>query len=346
MTIDLAKLQAFTTRCFVKTGVPEYEANLISRTLVEADARGIHSHGLMRLPIYIERMQKGYILSQARTTVETETNTTALLDGNFSAGQVVGTRAMELAIEKAESQGLGAVAVKNSNHFGTAAQYALMASHRNMIGIAMSNTAPILPAVGGADKTIGNNPLAIAVPSNNQYPFILDMAMSNVAMGKVFSARAKGTTIPDSWGVDKNGSPTTEPSEVIEGGSLMPMAGPKGFGLALVVEALTGVLSSGQFANQIPYMYDLTQRQGISHFMLVINVARFMEIELFKERMSALSMQVKEAEKADNVEEIFLPGEIELSLEAGRGREHMPIDESTLRELEALARKLQIAFPE
>ncbi len=346
-TVTPDQLKDFATECFAKVGVPQDEAVLVSTTLVEADARGIHSHGVMRLPIYVKRLRKGLVRPVAEVTLERETETTALLDGNYSIGQVVATRAMNLAIEKARRQGLGAVVIKSSGHFGIAARYALLACQRNMIGIAMSNTTPIMPAVGGAEKTIGNNPLAIAVPSNNQYPFVLDMALSSVALGKVLFAHAKGNSIPDDWGVDKNGVPTTDPSEVLEGGFVTPMAGPKGFGLALVIEALTSVLAGGPFAKMVPSMYDLTRQQALSHFMLVIDVSHFIPVDLFKERMSLLSTQVKESEKTKGVEQIFLPGEIEWSLQAEQIKARsIPIEENTFRELKELASSLQVSFPE
>jgi LDH2 family malate/lactate/ureidoglycolate dehydrogenase len=344
--LSAEELRRFAGRCLAKLGVPEEEAALIAETMVEADARGIHSHGLMRLPVYAQRIRKGYIFREVRIVVEAETNTTLLLDGCFSAGQVAGTRAMELAIEKAESQGLGAVAIKNSNHFGIAARYALLASRRDLVGIAMSNTTPLVPPAGGAEKTIGNNPIAIAVPSNNEYPFVLDMALSSVALGKILFARSKGASIPDTWGVDKSGAPTTDPSEVLEGGFITPAAGPKGFGLALIVEALTGILADGAFAKEIPSMYDLTQRQSVSHFMLAIDPARFIPINVFRERMSLLSAYVKEAKKAEGVDEIFLPGEMEFSLERERLKSGIPVEESVLKELKELALALEVPLSE
>ncbi|MFC0273287.1 Ldh family oxidoreductase [Metabacillus herbersteinensis] len=342
MEISTTKLAEFSTSCLVKAGVPEHEAEIITNTMIEADARGIHSHGVMRLPIYIERIQNELIRSVSKVIVEQENKATAMLDGTFSAGQIVGTKAMEMAIEKAEEYGVGVVTAKNSNHFGIAAHYALMASKKDMIGIVMSNTAPLMPPTGGAEKVLGNNPLAIAAPTNGKYPLLLDMALSNVALGKVIFSQKKGIAIPEGWGADQNGKATTDPSAVLNGGFISPVGGPKGFGLALMVETLTGVLSGGDFSKMIPSMYDLTQKQSISHFMLVINVSYFMDVERFKDLASMLSSYVKNAVKASGVDELYLPGEIEFSIEEKRMQSGIPISDSVLDELRKLAETLQV----
>lgn len=342
MDIHATKLAEFSNRCLVKVGVPEHEAEIITNTMIEADARGIHSHGLIRLPIYVQRIQKGLVRSVSKVIVEQDSKVAAVLDGSFSAGQVVATKAMEMAIAKAAEYGVGVVTAKNSNHFGIAAHYALMASEKDMIGIVMSNTAPLMPPVGGAEKILGNNPLAIAVPSKNKYPLLLDMALSNVALGKIIFAQTKGMSIPEGWGVDKNGNPTTDPSAVLNGGFILPMGGPKGFGLALMVEILTGVLSGGDFSKMIPSMYDLTQKQSIAHFMLAINVSFFIDMDRFKEMASMLSSYVKDAVKASGVNEIYLPGEIEFSIEEKRMQSGIPISDNVLNELRKLAETLQV----
>ncbi len=342
MEIQRIKLEEFSNSCLVKIGVPKQEAEIITNTMIEADARGIHSHGIMRLPIYIERIQKGLILKVANVSVENETNASAVLNGNFSAGQVVATKAMELAISKAKESSVGVVTVKNSNHFGIAAHYALKASEKNMIGIVMSNTSPLMPPIGGAEKVLGNNPLAISAPTETSFPLLLDMALSNVALGKILFAQTKGIPIPEGWGADREGNVTTDPSLVLNGGFVLPAAGPKGFGLALMIEILTGVLSGGDFSKMIPSMYDLTQKQSISHFMLVINVSDFMEIENFKKRISLLSSYVKDAVKASGVKELYLPGEIEFKIEADRMKSGIPISEGVWLELQKLGESLQV----
>jgi LDH2 family malate/lactate/ureidoglycolate dehydrogenase len=342
MTIPASALAEFSNQCLAKAGVPPDEASLITSTLIEADARGIHSHGLMRLPLYVARIRKG--LNRTAAWIETVGGhgATAVLDAHYSAGQVAAERAMDLAIDKAGEHGVGAVLVKNSNHFGIASHYALKAVDSGMIGLAASNTTPLMPPTGGAEKILGNNPLAIAAPSGTPFPLLLDMALSNVALGKILHAKTTGASIPEGWGADQSGKPTTDPAAVLDGGFLLPVGGPKGFGLAFMIELLTGVLGGAQFSRLIPSMYDLTQRQSIAHFMLVIDVARFIGIDRFKESASQLSGFVKNAAKAEGVEELYLPGEIEFRKEKERLASGIPIDGKVLAELNELAVSLGV----
>jgi LDH2 family malate/lactate/ureidoglycolate dehydrogenase len=342
MDIEASRLTEFSNRCLEKAGVPVHEAQMITSTMIEADARGINSHGLMRLPIYIQRIQKGLVRPLSHIVVERDHQATAVLDANGSAGQIAGTQAMDLAISKAKTYGIGAVSVKNSNHFGIAAHYALKASRNHMIGIVMSNTAPLMPPTGGAEKVLGNNPLSIAVPSNNEYPLLLDMALSNAALGKIIFAQTKGVPIPEGWGADRNGKPTTDPSDVLNGGFILPAAGPKGFGLAFMIELMTGVLGDTQFSRMIPSMYDLTQPQSISHFMLAINITHFMDMDRFTGLASVLSSYVKHAVKAEGVQELYLPGEIEFRSEEKKMKEGIPVSDNVLAELNTLALSLQV----
>ncbi len=342
MILPASTLADFSNRCLTAAGVPADEAALITATLIEADARGVHSHGLMRLPLYVSRIRKGLNLPAARIEVVSDHAATALIDAHYSAGQVAAERAMDLAIAKAREHGVGAVVVKNSNHFGIAAHYALKAAANNMIGLAASNTAPLMPPTGGAEKILGNNPLAIAAPSENRHPLLLDMALSNVALGKVLYAKTRGAAIPEGWGADKHGKPSTDPAAVLDGGFMLPVGGPKGFGLAFMLELLTGVLGGEQFSKQIPSMYDLTRSQSIAHFMLVIDVSRFIEIDRFKTLASVLSGYVKNAAKAEGVTELYLPGEIEFRTEAQRMADGIPIDDKVVAELRDLATTLGV----
>jgi LDH2 family malate/lactate/ureidoglycolate dehydrogenase len=342
MDIPAAALAAFTNRCLVAAGVPAGEAALITQTLVEADARGIHSHGVMRLPLYIQRIQGGLNRPAAHIEVVRDHAATALLDAHHSAGQVAATRAMELAVAKAGEYGIGAVVVRDSNHFGIAAHYALTAAEKGMIGLAASNTTPLMPPTGGAEKVLGNNPLAIAAPSAGAYPLLLDMALSNVALGKILHAKAAGTPIPEGWGVDRAGQATTDPAAVLEGGFMLPVGGPKGFGLAFMIELLTGVLGGSQFSKLIPSMFDLTRKQSIAHFMLAIDIGRFLEPGRFRELAAQLSSYVKNAARAEGVTELFLPGEIEFRAEERRRATGIPVEANILQDLNTLALSLGV----
>ncbi|WP_102264454.1 Ldh family oxidoreductase [Mesobacillus jeotgali] len=342
MNISPDKIRHFSNQLLMKVDVPQEEAEIITEVLLEADLREIHSHGFLRLPIYIERIQKGMITNKVDINVEQENPVLALLDGNYGAGQVVAYKAMEKSIEKAEESGIGLVAVKNSNHFGITAYYSLMAAKKDKIGIVISNVSPLMPAIGGAEKVIGNNPISIAAPSTEGDPIVLDMALSNTAFGKVLFAKEKNQSIPEDWGVDAKGLPTTDPDDVINGGFLSPVGGPKGFGLALMAEILTGVLSGGHFSKMIPSMYDLNQKQSISHFMLTIDIKQLVPLEIYYSGIKQLVSYIKNSKKAAGTDQIYLPGEIEFLKEKKNLEAGVPMEEQTFHNLNELAKNLGV----
>lgn len=342
MNIGIEQIRQFSNQCFTKLDMPQEEAEIITEVLLKADLREIHSHGFLRLPIYIERIQKGLITNKVNISIEQGNAVTALLDGNYGAGQVVAYRAMEKSIEKAEENGIGLVAVKNSNHFGITAYYSLMAAKQDKIGIVISNVAPLIPAIGGVEKVIGNNPIAIAAPTANGNPIVLDMALSNTAFGKILFAKEKNQPIPEGWGVDSKGLPTTNPDDVINGGFLSPVGGPKGFGLAVMAEILTGVLTGGHFSKMIPSMYDVHQKQSISHFMLTIDIKKLIPLDVYYNSIKQLVSYIKDSKKAEGTDHIYLPGEIEFLKEARNREVGVPMQEETFNNLNALAKELNI----
>lgn len=345
MYIQQDKIYNFSIECFKKVGMSVEDAELITDTMLTADYREIHSHGFVRLPIYIERIQKEFINVNPVIQNINNNNSATLMDGDYGAGQVVGKKAMENSINKAKESGLGLTVVKNSNHFGIAAYYASLATQENMIGIVFSNVEPLMPVIGGAEKVIGNNPISIAAPSHyKKSPIILDMALSNVPLGKVIMAQTKGESIPKDWGVDKHGEKTDDPNAVINGGYLYPMGGPKGFGLALMTEILTGIISGGEYSKTIHSMYDLDEKQSISHFMLAIDISFFSELEGYLSKIENLTSFVKDSRKAPGIEETFLPGEIEFKKEKENKKNGVPVDEKVFKELQILAKDLEIDF--
>lgn len=342
MYINLDQIRNFSKQCFMKLDMPQDEAEIITDVLLEADLREIHSHGFLRLPIYVERIKKGLIRNKASVKVENENQTLALFDGEYSSGQVVAYKAMEKSIEKAEETGIGLAAVKNSNHFGITAYYSLMAAKQDKIGIVISNVAPLMPAIGGAEKVIGNNPISIAAPTRDENPVVLDMALSNTAYGKILFAKEKGQDIPQGWGVDSKGKSTTDPDDVINGGFLSPVGGPKGFGLAFMAELLTGVLSGGHFSKMIPSMYDVNQKQSIAHFMLTIDIKQLLPLDVYYSSVGQLISYIKQSQKAEGVDEIYIPGEIEFLKEKQNKQQGVPMEEQTFNKLNDLAKELEI----
>lgn len=341
MYINTEKVSKLSTDSFMKLGMPEDEAKIITEVMLEADLREIHSHGFLRLPTYIERIEKGLILNQANLEYENNEGATALLDGNNSAGQVVAKNAMEKSIELAGKYGIGLTAVKNSNHFGITAYYSLMAAKEDKIGIVMSNVAPLMPAIGGKEKVIGNNPLSIAAPSKTT-PIVLDMALSNTAFGKVLYHKENDLEVPEGWGVDKDGLATKNPEDIINGGLLTAVGGPKGFGLAVMVEILTGILSNGDFSKMIPSMYDMDNKQSISHFMLTIDIKKLIPLETYYSNIDQLVNFIKESSKAEGTKEIFLPGEIEFMKEKENKAKGVPLEEKFIKQLNEMANRLGV----
>ncbi|WP_110648855.1 Ldh family oxidoreductase [Salinicola peritrichatus] len=348
MFVNVDKVSQFAIACLTKCGMSAEDADIVAQTLIVADQKGIHSHGFMRLPVYIQRIKKNMIVPDAQVETVRETESTVVADGHYGAGQVVGYRTMAMAIDKARHHGAGVAVVKNSNHFGIAGHFAQMAADQNMIGVVISNVEPLMPAVGGAEKVIGNNPIAIAAPSSGETPVILDMALSHVPLGKILFTKSQGKDMPEGWGLDKNGAMTTDPAQVHDGesmlGSLFPTGGAKGFGLALMTEVLTGVLSGGEFSKQIASMYAMEERQSISHFMLALDIAQFMDITEFKQRMLLLAGLIKSSARAEGVEELFLPGEIEQRWAADNLDKGLPMDQGIYDALQALGQELGVEF--
>lgn len=248
---------------------------------------------------------------------------------------------MEKAIERSDEHGVGLIAVRNSNHFGITAYYSLLAAQSEKIGLVISNVAPLMPAVGGKDKIIGNNPISIAAPAKDQ-PIILDMALSNTSFGKIIYHNEQGMEIPEDWGVDEEGRATNDPAKILNGGLLTAVGGPKGFGLAVMAEILTGVLSGGDFSKQIPSMYNTKRKQSISHFMLAIDIKQLIPLETYYSNINQLTGYIKGSSKADGVEDIFMPGEIEFAREKNNRVKGVPIEESLLDQLNSLAAELEI----
>ncbi|MDN5344055.1 MAG: hypothetical protein PWQ18_166 [Clostridia bacterium] len=342
IAINIGELQQFCLAVLARVGFAREDASIITDSLIQADLRGLNTHGVMRLPIYLQRLQAGSINPAPRFTVVRESPCHVLIDGDNGMGQVCGTYGMQQALQKAAASGIGIAGVRNSNHFGMAAYYVLQALKENMIGVALSNTEPLMPAPGGAEAVVGNNPIAVGIPAQNSDPIVLDMACSAAAIGKIIIAQKKGERIPAGWATDREGNITSDPQEALAGGFLLPVGGPKGYGLALVVDVLCGVLTGGGFGRQVMTLFsDFHLKQNVGHLFVALNPALFLPLESFLARVDLLSAQIKNSAKARGVAEIFLPGEIEWSKykESLRGQViHLPAP--VVAELNSLARGL------
>lgn len=346
--VPFARLKNFCQQAYRKVGVPAAEAEIVADLLVRSDLRGVETHGVTRLPIYIQRLQKGYVRRVSQITVVRERGATAFLDAHGSMGHIAAYRAMQKVLEKAEEYGIGWVSVKDSGHFGVAGLFPMMALKKDFIGYVCSNSAPMMFPWGGRERIIGNNPLAYALPAQEYQPVVLDFSLSVVSAGKLILCRKKGEKIPLGWAFDKNGLPTENPYAGYEGGgSLAPVGGHKGYGLVLVHEMLTAILTGGKWTRNIKSLYeeDPSGIQGTCHSFMALDPECFIGREEFKKNMDAYIKSIKESAKAPGVEEILVPGEPEYRTEQKFLKEGIPLATNTVKELDSLALSLEIESP-
>ncbi len=274
-------------------------------------------------------------------TTEKETIATALLDGHNGIGQVISCRAMEIAIRKARDAGVSYVAVKHSNHFGAAAYYPMMALEHDMIGLAFTNASPRLAPTGGAVKLLGNNPFCVAVPAGKRPPVVLDMANSVVAAGKIRVRQKEGRPIPEGWALDEFGEPTTDPVAAMKG-ILLAIGGYKGYGITLMVDLLTGVLTDSNYGPRVKGIDQGVEAAGIAHSFMAINLAAFTDVAAFKARMDAYIDEIKSSRKARGAEVIYLPGEPEHLRVQERLAQGIPLQAKIAEELRAVGKALGV----
>lgn len=274
----------------------------------------------------------------ADITTLSDSGSACLLDGRNHFGAVVGKEALEIALRKAKENGVCAVGVKGSNHFGTGAYYALKAIKQDMILLVMSNASQTMPPTGGIRPFIGTNPLAVGVPSMEEPHFILDMATSVVARGKIIVSAQKGEEIPIGWAIDKEGNPTTDAHAALEG-SVLPLGGAKGYGISMFIDIVCGVLTGAGFGKYVNNMYENWEEpQNVGHFFIAVDIRRFMPIDLFKARMDQYIREIKREPKAPGVEEIFIPGELEHRSTLEQKKTGIELPPQLVKELDLIGR--------
>lgn len=358
-TVWAEPLKDFCTQVFEKMGVPHNDAEVTSDVLVLADLRGIDSHGVARLKRYVDGLRDGVMLPRPKIEVVHETPTTALMDGGAGLGQPIGVRAMRLAIEKAQKMGLGFVAVRNSNHYGIAGYYAMMALQHDLIGISMTNADLLVVPTFGRDAILGTNPIAVAVPAGRERAFVLDMATSTVPRGKLEVYDRLGKPMPLGWATDERGLPTTDASRVLAnfkaraGGGLLPLGGAgeefgghKGYGLALLVDILCGVLPLAGYANTI---YPKTPEgkplpANVGHFFGAMRIDAFRPVDEFKATMDDIIRRLKNSAKAEGHDRIYIHGEKEFEMEEQRRKNGIPLDPKTVAMMRQVAQELGVEY--
>jgi LDH2 family malate/lactate/ureidoglycolate dehydrogenase len=309
--VRAADLAGFVASLFRAAGLSGEAALTVTESLVEAELAGQPSHGVMLVDMYLDRLRHGSVSKSEAGAILVDRNGSVVLDGRHAFGQLVGAQATHLAVERARRHGAAIVAVRHGFHFGVARLYAVAMAKEGCVGIVMCNTRPLMPAPGGAERVVGNNPLAIAIPTAGAAPLVLDMATSEAAMGKIRMAAKAKEPIPSSWAVKADGSPTTDPEEAIKG-MLLPSAGPKGFGLSFMIDLLCGLLSGGAHGDGVTPLYGAPDvPYDCSLLFMAIDVPHFRELKGFKDEAEAAAERIRNAKRAPGVERLFTPGEPE-----------------------------------
>ncbi len=344
-------LRDYMVRFFTHLNVPPESAAIAADVLLAADMRGVNSHGIIRLNTYYgSRLRKGLIDPDASITVLSETLTSLALDAGNGLGQVVSKYAMERCIDKARQSGVAMVTVRNSNHYGIAGYYAMMALDYGMIGISYTNSQPLVAPTYARVRVIGTNPIAVAVPAGNERPYVLDMATSIVPIGRITVYDKSGEKIPEGWGIDSNGEVTSEPSAVLKGGALMPLGGTdvmrgyKGYGLGMMVDIFSGVLAGAAFLTSVGSPHDPLGKANVGHFFAAIRIDAFRPVEEFKQDMDKMIEELKESPKATGQERIFIAGEKEFERAERYEREGVPLLEPTVELLKQVGQDVGVPF--
>jgi L-2-hydroxycarboxylate dehydrogenase (NAD+) len=349
-------LREFSTRVFLHFGVPQDDATQAADVLASADLRGIDSHGVARLASYVELLDEGSINAKPQIKTVRSTLSTATLDGDNGLGLVVGPQANRVAMDLAEKAGSGWVSVCNTNHFGIAGYYVLQALERDLIGWAMTNSTSLVAPLWGTERRLGTNPIAIAFPGKHEPPIVLDMATCAAAYGKIEMARRRGQAIPTGWGIDNQGRATTNGDDVVNGGALLPLGsdrergGHKGYGLAVMVDMLSAVLSGanwGPFAPAFALRQEPPERsvgKGIGHFFGAMRIEGFLDVDSFKSQVDDYIRVFRATKPAPGTTGPLIPGDPERQAEQVRREKGVPLILPIVEDLRKISRQTRIPF--
>ena len=351
------KLESFMKDVFIRVGVPPGDAAICADVLIESDKRGIDSHGIGRFkPIYIDRIKDGIQNPVTRFEVIKDRLATAVVDGHDGMGQVIGKKSMQMAIDKAAQYGMGMVVARNSTHYGIAGYYASMAVKAGMIGITGTNARPSIAPTFGIENMLGTNPLTVGIPSDEDFPFLLDCATSVSQRGKIEHYDRIGKKMPEGWVVNREGKPETDPAKALDGlntGScaLAPLgglgednAGYKGYGYATVVEILSAALQQGQFLKALNGLDSSGKKTPfhLGHFFIAIDISAFVELDKFKKTTGDILRELRASAKAPGCKRIYTAGEKEYLAWLDRKVSGVPLNESLKKTIKALQKEYSI----
>jgi LDH2 family malate/lactate/ureidoglycolate dehydrogenase len=340
--IDPTEARRFASDILVAYDVPAGDAAVVAECLVRADLRGVETHGLVRLAGYLDRIRAGLLNRAPTLSPMRVTPVTAGLDGQDGFGFVVATRAMAEAIDMATEFGIGVVSARRSTHFGMAANYVLQALDAGMVSLVFTNASPAMPPWGGREALLGTSPFAAGAPSGSGVPYVLDMSPAVAARGKIRAAARRGEDIPEGYALDADGRPTTDPLAALQG-VVLPLGGPKGSGLSMLMDILGGVISGAAFAGDVGDQYKHFDRpQNVGHFFLAMRPDLFVGADEYAARMDTLVKRIHAGARAEGFSEILLPGEPEAHIESTRTRTGIPYRGGELAELLAEAERLGI----
>jgi len=351
--VDADTLEKFMRDVFIGLGVPKEDANIIADVLITSDLRGIDSHGIQRCKMYYDRIKEGIYEVKTKIDVIKDGPTTALLDGNCGMGHVIAYKAMKMAIEKAKKYGLGAVAVRNSTHFGIAGYYSLMAIKEGMIGMAVTNARPSIPPTFGCEPMLGTNPLTIGAPTDEEFPFLIDCATSIIQRGKVELNARVNKLLPENTVIDDKGKIMTDPNKVLDKmlerkASLLPLggkgedtAGYKGYGYATVVELLSAALQEGIYLRDTLGIVENGQKKlKVGHFFLAINTESFIGVDSFKKTAGNIMRDLRGSRKIPGEDKIYTAGEKEHIAETERKEKGIPLNRSLQNDIKIMLDEL------
>ena len=333
------ELRKIATEILKAYGENESNASLAADCLVKADLRGISTHGTYLLIPMFDRIQAGMLEIPTKTIFVKENDATSIIDGGNGLGQLAARRAMEISIDKANNFGIATTLVKNTNNISFLGYYTDLASQKGMIGFVGSNAASSMAPWGSTEAFIGTSPFSVSIPAKNERPIILDMSSSVVARGKIRKASRNKEKIPLGWAIDQEGNPTSNPEEALKG-TLLPIAGPKGSALAIVIDIITGMLSGSKYGPDVRTFHKLEGPTEVGVFCMAIDISHFVELETFYSRIDHYIRSIKNLKKAKDTSEIYLPGEIEFLREEKAREEGIEFSSQTVKKLNDILVKL------
>jgi len=334
-------------KIFMKVGVNDTDATILTDSLIAANLRGVDTHGITRmLDVYVKRIRLGLMDPVSKFEMVRERASTALIECNNGIGQISAHKAMQTAIEKAKQTGTAIVAVRHSNHYGAAAYWAMKALEHGMIGFSCVNAPATVAPTGGRHPMFGTNPFAIAIPAGKDIPFVLDMATTVVALGRIILYAKQNKPLQPGWAFDEMGRPTTDPHVALKG-LLAPVGGYKGYGIAFAVDILSGIMTGSSYGKHFPgkLAENFERPTDVGAVFAAIDIEAFMDLKEFTDRMEVAFAEVRTCEKAEGVERIYTPGEIEHYVSIERLETGIPLPEATVKDFIALGEELGVPFP-